>query len=310
VGEKGVQQAADLLGVKETEPIDFFVYAAQAPFYDALGPGTRENVGGEADADIRTMFALIEPSAVGDSWVNVVIPHELTHLVFNTAVRNPYHFPPRWLNEGLAVYLSEGYTPSWRDAVQQAVSQGSLLSLAGLTGQFPTSADGFYLAYGESVSAIDFFVRTYGKDHLVELIRSYAAGRTDDEAFTAAIGVNVAGFEAAWLASLGAATPTRYGPQPAPAGPLPPGWGGPGGASSPGPVGPAVAISPPRQGAGSPATGLSATQRAASDDSGGLLLLAIAAAGLAAGGVLGYVRRRRTQRAARVDDADPPATIP
>jgi hypothetical protein len=247
---------------------------------------------------------------VGDSWVDVVIPHELTHLVFNTAVRNLYHFPPRWLNEGLAVYLSEGYTPSWRDAVQQAVGQGSLLSLAGLTGQFPTSADGFYLAYGESVSAIDFFVRTYGKDHLVELIRSYAAGRTDDEAFTAAIGVNVAGFEAAWLASLGAAAPTRYGPQPAPAGPLPPGWEGPGGASSPGPAGPAVAVSPPPEAAGSPATGRSAAQGTASGDSGGLLLLAIAVAGLAAGGVLGYLRRRRTQRAGRADDADPPATIP
>ncbi len=310
VGEKGVQQAADLLGVKETQPIDFFVYAAQAPFYDALGPGTRENVGGQADADIRTMFALIEPSAVGDSWVNVVIPHELTHLVFNTAVRNPYHFPPRWLNEGLAVYLSEGYTPSWRDAVQQAVRQGSLLSLAGLTGQFPTSADGFYLAYGESVSAIDFFVRTYGKDHLVKLIRSYAAGRTDDEAFTEAIGVNVAGFEAAWLASLGAAAPTRYGPQPAPAGPLPPGWGGAGGSSSPGPAGPTVAVSPPPGATGSPATASAAAQGTAGDDSGGLLLLAIAVAGLAAGGVLGYVRRRRTQRASRVESADPPATIP
>ena len=39
----------------------------------------------------------------------IVVPHELTHLVFDTAVTNPYHFPPRWLNEGLAVYLSEGY---------------------------------------------------------------------------------------------------------------------------------------------------------------------------------------------------------
>jgi NhaP-type Na+/H+ or K+/H+ antiporter len=39
-------------------------------------------------------------------------------------------------------------------------------------------------------------------------------------------------------------------------------------------------------------------------------MLAIAVAGLAAGGVLGYLRRRRTQRAGRADDADSPATIP
>lgn len=315
VGEKGVKQAADLLGVRETDPIDFFVYAAQAPFYDALGPGTRENVGGEAHADIRTLFALIEPSAVGDPWVDVVIPHELTHLVFNTAVLNPYHFPPRWLNEGLAVYLSEGYTASWRAAVEGAVRQRSLLSLAALDGQFPTTADGFLLAYGESVSAVDFFVRTYGKDRLVSLIRSYAAGRTDDEAFSAAIGADVPGFEAAWLAGLGATAPTRYGPQPAPTGPLPPGWSGT--APSPAPdAAPSArdaassapdaapsgfAVSPPTSDGGATSAG---------GVSGGPILLAIAAAGLGVGGLLGYVRRRRTLRAAGAPDRDSPEAAP
>ena len=55
------------------------------------------------------MFALITPDQIDESWVDVVMPHELTHLVFDTAVDNPYHFPPRWLNEGLAVYLSQGF---------------------------------------------------------------------------------------------------------------------------------------------------------------------------------------------------------
>ena len=46
----------------EDEPVDFFIYADQDAFYDALGPGTRENVGGQANAEIRTLFALIAPS--------------------------------------------------------------------------------------------------------------------------------------------------------------------------------------------------------------------------------------------------------
>ena len=306
VGEKGVAQAAALLGVTETRPIDFYVYAAQAPFYDALGPGTRENVGGEAHADIRTLFALIEPGAVNDPWVGVVIPHELTHLVFDTAVHNPYHFPPRWLNEGLAVYLSEGYTASWRATVEAAVSSGTALSLTALDGQFPTGSDGFMLAYGESVSAIDFFVRTYGKDRLVALIRSYAAGRTDDEAFSAAIGIDVPGFEAAWRASLGAAAPTRYGPQPAPAGPVPPGWGA---ASSPAPD--SGASSPPGR-PGSSASPVPGSPAAPGNggDSSGVILLVIAAAGLAVGGTLGYVRRRRMQRAVASRAQEPPGSAP
>ena len=38
-----------------------------------------------------------------------LVAHELTHLVFDEAAHNPYAYPPRWLNEGLAVYLSGDY---------------------------------------------------------------------------------------------------------------------------------------------------------------------------------------------------------
>jgi len=247
IGEKAVRDTSALLGVTEKDPIDFFVYADQQAFYDALGPGTRENVGGQANAEIRTMFALITPSEIDQPWVDVVVPHELTHLVFDTAVRNPYHFPPRWLNEGLAVYLSEGYTASYRSDVEAAARDGSLIPLDGLVGQFPTG-QGFFQAYAESVSAIDFFIRTYGQDALVSLIGSYADGRTDDEAFKAAIGVDTAGFNDAWLADLGATAPVRYGPKPAPPGPVPSAWGGtgglPGATSPPGEQAPTGSVAP------------------------------------------------------------------
>jgi hypothetical protein len=233
IGEQGIANASALLGVTETQPVDFYIYADQQPFYDALGPGTRENVGGEAVAQIRTLFALITPDEVNASWVSTVIPHELTHLVFNTAIDNPYHAPPRWLNEGLAVYLSEGYTPSWQSTVSDAVDAGGIIPLDGLVGQFPTTADQFQLAYGESVAAVDFMIRTYGKPALVKLIRSYAGGVSDDEAFKAALGVDTAGFNAAWLRELGVPAPKAYGPQPAPPGPLPPGWTGAAGSSAP-----------------------------------------------------------------------------
>ena len=225
VAEDAVRETSELLGVTEDEPIDFFIYAEQDPFYDALGPGTRENVGGQANAEIRTLFALVGPSDVG--WDQIVVEHELVHLVFDTAVDNPYHFPPRWLNEGLAVYQSQGYDAGDRSAVESAARAGTLIPLDGLTGQFPTG-DGFFLAYAESVSAVHFFIRTHGQDALVALIGSYADGLTDDEAFQAAIGMDTDAFNAAWLADLGAVVPERHGPQPAPPGPRPSAWGAPG----------------------------------------------------------------------------------
>jgi hypothetical protein len=224
VGERAVEEAAALLGVQETEPIDFFVYADREAFFGVLGPAIQENVGGVALAEIRTMFANIAPSQVNDPWVGVVIPHELTHLVFDTATRNPYHEPPHWLNEGLADYLAQGYNAGARGNVENAARSGAIMPLRALVGSFPFQDDRFSLAYDESVSAIDFLIRTYGQGALVGLIRSYADGVSDDLAFEAALGVNVAGFEAAWLADLGIEEPPAYGPRPAPPGPLPPGW--------------------------------------------------------------------------------------
>ncbi|HEX2754082.1 MAG TPA: peptidase MA family metallohydrolase [Candidatus Limnocylindrales bacterium] len=227
IGDDAVAATAKLLGVTESEPIDFFIYADQQSFYDALGPATRESVGGQAHPDIRTLFALITPDEINASWVESVVPHELTHVVFQTAVDNPYHDPPHWLNEGLAVYLSDGYGDFDRSQVKQAAADGSIIPLDGLAGAFPTTTDRFFLAYAESVSAVDRMVRIDGRDALVKLIRSYHDGVSDDEAFRAALGSDVAGFEADWLAELGASPPTRLGPRPAPVGPLPSGWNGP-----------------------------------------------------------------------------------
>ncbi len=224
IGERAVEETARTFGVTEEDPVDFFIYADNDAFYDALGPGTRENVGGQANTDIRTLFAHISPGSIDDPWVENVVPHELIHLVFDTAVENPYHFPPRWLNEGLAVYLSVGYEASDRAAVEAAARAGELIPLDGLVGQFPTSASRFGLAYSESASAVDFLIRTHGEDTMISLVRSYAEGRTDDEAFEAAIDMDVDAFNDAWLADLGAKPPVKYGPQPPPAGPVPDGW--------------------------------------------------------------------------------------
>jgi Peptidase MA superfamily len=245
IGEKGVENATKLLGVTETAPIDFYIYASRDPFYDVIGQAVQENVGGLAQSSIRTLFANIPPSTSFDPWVGLVVPHELTHIVFNTATQNAYHSPLHWLNEGLADYLAIGYDAGARANVERAARTGDLLPLHALVAQFPSPSDLFSLAYDESVSAIDFLVRTYGRDALVALIRGYAKGVSDDEAFTTALGVDTAKFEAAWLADLGADVPVPYGPKPAPSGPLPPGWAqGPGSTAGPSASGPVPTTRP------------------------------------------------------------------
>jgi hypothetical protein len=225
--DAGIQKAANFFGVSETAPIDFFIYGTQASFQAAMGQA--DTVGGVALPEIRSCFALVAP---GDtSYGQSVTAHEVTHIAFGDATNNPYHNPPRWLNEGLAVYMSDGYDSSSRSLVSQAVKAGTLRSLFALSDFFPYDATRIFLAYAESVSAVDFMVRKYGQPAVSKLVKAYARGVTDDEAFTGGIGVDVAGFNSAWLSANGVSS-TKYGPQPAPTGPLPPGWNGSGAGST------------------------------------------------------------------------------
>lgn len=240
VAVKAITTDATLLGINEITPVDFFIYADDASFRAALGPGARENVGGEAVTEIRTLFAELTPNILNDPWVSIVITHELTHQVIDDATNNPYRSLPRWLNEGVAVYQSEGNTTQYRGQVQDAVASGDLLPLTALGWQFPTDPQKTVLAYAESVSAVDYIVRTYTRAALVKLILAYKNGPTDDEAMTEAIGKGMAAFQTEWYQSIGASAPSQFGPQPAPSGPLPSGWTGP--AATQGPAASAGAV--------------------------------------------------------------------
>jgi len=293
IAEAAVAEASELFGVAQVEPIDFFVYADPEAFAEALGPGSRENVGGIASPDTRTLLARVAPEAVDDSFAGSVIRHELTHLVFHSFVENPYHFPPKWLDEGVATYLADGLTAARRGAVEAAVRDGELMPLDALVRQFPTTRERFSLAYSESASAIDFLVRSHGRDAMVALAGEYAGGASDDEAFRAAIGLSLDAFAATWLADLGAPAPEAFGPRPAPAGPLPSDWQGP--PATPDPIAEA-SPSPGATPAPSPTSG-----RGDGDDPSGaagtpVVITALAVA-LLAGGMM-WRRRRGRDRGA------------
>lgn len=224
IADEAMASAGGLLGVEDIAPVDFLLYTDTREFRDAMGPATRENVGGQAHPGIRTLFGLIEPRQIGSDWADELITHELAHLVFHEAVDNPYQYPPRWLNEGLAVYLSKGYVDGDRRKVQGAAGGGTIIPLEGLGGQFPTRAGRQSLAYAESISAVDYLVDTYGQEQLVELINSFGEGTGLDAAFIAATGLDFAAFDAAWLASLGADEPEPYGPTDSEPGPVPAEW--------------------------------------------------------------------------------------
>ena len=221
--ESAVKRAASAFGVSTVPRLDFFIYDESQPFFDAVGAGANADAAGVYIPDTHTAFGTVYASDLGTSWPDTEIAHEVTHHVFEIATHNAYHAPPFWLDEGAAVYYSEGIGPRNSD-LQAGIRQGTIIPLDGLSGAFPSSTDPFVLSYAEAVSAVDFFLRTYGQPALRRLLAAYKAGATDDEAFQAATHGTAGAFDAAWLASIGIHPPPAYGPRPAPAGPLPPGW--------------------------------------------------------------------------------------
>ena len=226
IAEAAMASAAELLGVEDIEPVDFLLYTDTREFRQAMGPATRENIGGQAHPGIRTLFGLVQPRQIDSDWVDELITHELAHLVFDEAVDNPYQYPPRWLNEGLAVYLSKGFDAGDQRQVRGAAGGGTIIPLEGLGGQFPTRPGRQSLAYAESISAVDHFVQVHGQERLVQLITSFGEGTGLDGAFEAATGEDFAAFEAGWLSSLGADEPVPYGPRESQPGPVPEEWTG------------------------------------------------------------------------------------
>ena len=129
----------------------------------------------------------------------------------------------------------------------------------------------------------------------VALVTAYADGLTDDEAFKRALGEDLGQFQAGWLADLGAAVPKEYGPQPAPAGPLPSGWSGPaptnGALATPGAGSPAATAEAVTDAATStPLAAAPASTSGSSSIGPVLLVLALVVAGVV--GVLAIARRR------------------
>ena len=214
LADTGVANAASLFGVAETQPIDYYVYPSQ----DAFQQGTNQpdTVGGTVIESVRICYATVEPD--NTTYAAQVMPHEPTHVVFWDASHNPYHERPRWLNEGFAQYVSQGYDSDSRQLVGQAVRDQSLPSLLALGDYFPLDSSRINMVYAESVAAADFMVTKYGRPAIAKLLQAYAKGDTDDEAFMAAFGVDVAAFDQAFMSD-NHATSTKYGPQPEPTSP-------------------------------------------------------------------------------------------
>lgn len=132
------------------------------------------------------------------------LKHEYAHLLLHRAIAN--RRLPRWLDEGVAQWVSDGlseYLPAaQRVELPQAAAAGRLFFLAELSDQFPVDQQGLQLAYEQSRSFINYMVRRFGEDALRLLLQLLASGAVPWEAFEEAFGIDPAMAEDDWRLGL------------------------------------------------------------------------------------------------------------
>ncbi|MEE2828848.1 MAG: hypothetical protein VX498_06650 [Myxococcota bacterium] len=179
-------------------------------------------VGGPIDVvlapDAQT-FAEVQPApppvwAVGTAWsrqgaiylhtrrpgsglgsIDQVFVHETVHILLGRAWE-PGH-PPRWLNEGLARYVSRELTPRDHVVLARAAVAGRLLPLEDFADQWPSSAGRAHLAYIQSVNFVAFLDRS-GRDVLPQLLARLSRGEGLEPALKAVTGESLSDLEGRW----------------------------------------------------------------------------------------------------------------
>lgn len=198
--ERTIDKLNRRFGAELTDPIETWVYADREDFLSAQAPNSEPWVAGAAYPELRLIQAVLPP---GDRQeLGRVIPHEISHQVFEQATDNPFNVPPRWLDEGLATLAQEaGRGPSWM-RLRAAAEAGQVPPLRTLNGAFPYDTDATLLAYAQSMAVVAYVIDTYGETGLSDLIAVFRDGVTYDQALVGTLGVTIDELDAAWRAGV------------------------------------------------------------------------------------------------------------
>lgn len=183
-------------------PVQLFLYANTNDFRGAMGAGVDSWVGGQTYPVYRVVVLLAPTNDVANDVRSVA--HEMTHVALDSTSDNPFGPLPSWLDEGMAQVAEGAPDPAFSRILTDAAHSNKLMSLQSLSGNFPESTNEAILAYAESDSIVRYFLQTYGRTKLDELIAQFRDGHSANAAFEQVVGISELQFQRAWEGSLGA----------------------------------------------------------------------------------------------------------
>ena len=146
----------------------------------------------------QNVITLKSPRAVGreDYSLRQTTVHEIAHIVLHQAFgEQPL---PRWLHEGLAMYVSGETVWTTRLRLSQGVLTGSLIPLSDLTRHFPAAPVQIELAYAQSLEFLTWLEGEYGRNTIPGLISALAGGAELEQALLTVTGIPLTTLEENW----------------------------------------------------------------------------------------------------------------
>jgi hypothetical protein len=127
--------------------------------------------------------------------------HELTHMVEIDYYGRHWCEGTQWswINEGIADYV--GWEYFWNTGfvdLQQHYPAGNLTQVVSCDNWEKYRHTDYSMVYPQAHSVIEYLVETYGRDKVVEILRSFKTGLSPSEALKKAIGIGMTGLEAEW----------------------------------------------------------------------------------------------------------------
>ncbi len=129
---------------------------------------------------------------VGKS-LSTLVEHEYAHLAVQD--RLYLNHPPRWLDEGICMYISAEW--SWEDnfAMSRASVFGNFIPLRELDRVNSFVREKAHVAYAQSYMAVYYIIETYGLDAFNRLLDGIKDGLSMDQALMISIGGDYEAFE-------------------------------------------------------------------------------------------------------------------
>ena len=199
VFDRTIPELETKLGVSIPYQPRIFLVASQEEFDRATGGTLPPWSEGVSFAETGAIV-LKSPSFSGDiDGLQRTAVHEFVHLM---VAKKAGRGVPRWLNEGLAQFLSGEGQGKALMPLSRALWSNRLLPLTAIERVDRFSKVDAELAYLQSFHATEFLINQYGWETLRDLLSGLGEGMPWEEALFRVIQTDQAGFEATWRAQL------------------------------------------------------------------------------------------------------------